>query len=322
MIADCRLLIADCRFPISDLRFAICDLRFAIYDLRRGDVATDGAVVPVRPAAVAGTWYPGSAAALGHAVDGYLSRASGDAPDRFDPLIALIAPHAGLVYSGPVAAHAYGLLPRRIFNVIVLVGPSHFVGFEGVAIYSSGGFQTPFGIAPIDERCAADIMQAAPIVRENHAAHAREHSLEMQLPFVQRLAPATPVVPLVMGFQTAATARALGDSLGTVLAGRRALLVASTDLSHYHDTATAARLDGVVLDHVARFDTGGLERLLDLAPDHACGGGPMVAVMRAAHALGARHARVLDYKDSGDASGDKTSVVGYMAAALGVITEK
>src|ERR1700722_1261601 len=115
---------------ICDLRFPISDLRFTIYD-----VAMDGAVVPVRPAAVAGTWYPGSAAALGHAVDGYLSRASGDAPDRFDPLIALIAPHAGLVYSGPVAAHAYGLLPGRIFNVIVLVGPSHFVGFDGVAIY-------------------------------------------------------------------------------------------------------------------------------------------------------------------------------------------
>jgi hypothetical protein len=225
------------------------------------------------------------------------------------------------MYSGPVAAHAYRLLHRRTFDVIVLVGPSHFVAFDGVAIYRTGGFQTPFGIAPVDEQCAVDIMKAAPIVRVHDAAHAREHSLEMQLPFVQRLAPATPIVPLVMGFQSAATARALGDALGTVLAGRRALLVASTDLSHYHDAATAARLDGVVIGHVARFDADGLQRALDLTPDHACGGGPLVAVMRAAHALGARDAVVLDYHDSGDVSGDKSSVVGYMAAALGVITE-
>jgi AmmeMemoRadiSam system protein B len=277
--------------------------------------------VAIRPAAVAGTWYPGSAAALGQAVDGYLSRAAIAAADRFDPLIALIAPHAGLMYSGPVAAHAYGLLRRHAFDVIVLVGPSHFVAFDGVAIHRAGGFQTPFGIAPVDERCAADIMKAAPFVREHEAAHAREHSLEMQLPFVQRLAPATPIVPLLMGFQSAATARALGDALGTVLAGRRALMVVSTDLSHYHDAATAARLDGVVIDHVARFDADGLQGALDLTPDHACGGGPMVAVMRAAQALGARDAVVLDHGDSGDISGDKSSVVGYMAAALGIITE-
>ena len=100
------------------------------------------------------------------------------------------------------------------------------------------------GVAAIDERCAVEIMNAAPIVREHDAAHAREHSLEMQLPFLQRLAPAVPIVPLVMGYQTAQTARALGDALAATLKGRRALLVASTDLSHYHDAETAKALDG------------------------------------------------------------------------------
>jgi AmmeMemoRadiSam system protein B len=290
---------------------ATIGVKSTIYDVPMG----------TRPAAVAGTWYPGSAAALGQAVDGYLARATSHAADRFDPLVALIAPHAGLLYSGPVAAYAYRLLGGRTFEVIVVVGPSHFVGFDGVAIYRAGGFQTPFGIAPIDEHCAEDMMKAAPIVHEHDVAHAREHSVEMQLPFVQRLAPATPIVPLVMGYQSAATARTLGDALGTVLRGRRALLVASTDLSHYHDAATAARLDQVVIDRVARFDTDGLQHALDLAPDHACGGGPTVAVMRAAHALGARDAVVLNYADSGDVSGDKSSVVGYMAAALGIVTK-
>jgi AmmeMemoRadiSam system protein B len=139
----------------------------------------------------------------------------------------------------------------------------------------------------------------------------------MQLPFLQRVAPRTKIVPLVMGRQTADTARGLGDALGDVLRGRKAVLIASTDLSHYHDAATAARLDAVVVDHVSRFDPGGLQRALDARPEHACGGGPAVAVMRAAHHLGARDAVVLKYADSGDVSGDKSAVVGYLAAALG-----
>jgi len=124
-------------------------------------------------------------------------------------------------------------------------------------------------------------------------------------------------VPLVVGYQRADTARALGDALAGVLRGRRALVIASTDLSHYHDAKTAARLDGVVVDCVSRFDADGLQDALIAEPDHACGGGPTVAVMRAARALGARDAVVLNYADSGDVSGDKSAVVGYMAAALG-----
>lgn len=272
---------------------------------------------PVRPAAVAGTWYPGTANALAAAVEGYLAKASRDPGDTVGDLVALIAPHAGLMYSGPVAAHAYRLLRGRTFDVAVLVGPSHYVGFDGVAVPGASGFATPFGVAPIDQALTGALLEAAPIVREHRAAHAREHSLEMQLPFLQHLAPATPIVPLVMGYQTDATARALADGLTSVLRGRRALLVASTDLSHYHDSATAARLDGVVVRHVERFDADGLQRALDAEPDHACGGGPTVAVMRAAAALGARDAVVLNYADSGDVSGDKSKVVGYMAAALG-----
>jgi AmmeMemoRadiSam system protein B len=163
-------------------------------------------------------------------------------------------------------------------------------------------------------------MAATPIVREHATAHAREHSLEMQLPFLQHVAPDAAIVPLVMGHQTAGTADALGEGLAAALAGRRALLIASTDLSHYQDAATAARLDGVVIDCVARFDAEGLQDALNARPEHACGGGPTVAVMRAARRLGARHAVVLNYADSGDVSGDKSAVVGYMAAAFGNFT--
>jgi MEMO1 family protein len=274
--------------------------------------------VTVRKPAVAGTWYPGTATALAADVEGYLGRT---ARDVTGDLIALIAPHAGLVYSGPVAAHAYRLIRRRDVDLVVLVGPSHFVAFDGVSVCASGGFETPFGVAAIDEACARALMEATPTVREQPAAHVREHSLEMQLPFVQHLAPGARIVPLVMGYQTAETAYALGDALAAVLHARpRTLLVASTDLSHYHDAQTAARLDAVVLDCVSRFDANALQRALDVNQHHACGGGPTVAVMRAARQLGARDAVVLDYADSGDVSGDKSAVVGYMAAALGTFT--
>jgi hypothetical protein len=197
------------------------------------------------------------------------------------------------------------------------VGPSHFVGFDGVAIYPSGGFETPFRVAPIEATCASTLMNTTPVIHEHATAHGREHSLEMQLPFLQRLAADIPIVPMVMGYQTAETACALGDALAAALRGRNALVVASTDLSHYHDSATAAKLDAVVIDCVSRFDADRLQHALDRNPEHACGGGPAVAVMRAARLLGARDAVVLNYADSGDVSGDKSAVVGYLAAALG-----
>ena len=274
-------------------------------------------MTPMRAAAVAGTWYPGSAPALKRAVEGHLSLARPDVAPEFDELVAVIAPHAGLVYSGPVAAWAYELVRRYAFDVLVLVGPSHFVRFDGVSIYPAGGFESPFGPVWIDEPCATAIMQATPTVRELPTAHGREHSLEMQIPFIQCVAPQATIVPLLMGVQSDEAARTLGEALASALPQRRALLVASSDLSHYHDAATAARMDEVVMDCVARFDPDGLQEALDRQPGHACGGAPMVAVMRAARALGARDAAVLKYADSGDVSGDKSCVVGYMAAAIG-----
>jgi AmmeMemoRadiSam system protein B len=271
----------------------------------------------VRRAAVAGSWYPASRDALAAAVDRHLTAAD-TGTQLPDDLVALVSPHAGLMYSGPVAACAYKLLQNRPPELVVLVGPSHYVAFDGVAIFRGAGFDTPLGVAAIDRASTEALLASAATVHEYPAAHAREHSLEMQLPFIRRVAPEARIVALVMGDQTAETARRLGDALGVVMQGRRALLVASTDLSHYHDAATAARLDAVVIDHVARLDPDGLQRALDARPEHACGGGPTVAVMRAARALGANTSVILKYADSGDVSGDKSAVVGYLAAAIGI----
>jgi AmmeMemoRadiSam system protein B len=270
---------------------------------------------PIRPPAVSGTWYPGSAAALASTVDGYLARAEG-AP-RLERLTALIAPHAGLMYSGPVAAHAYRQLEGRHVDVVVLVGPSHYVGFEGVSIYRRGGFDSPLGVAQVDDACASTLMAASPLIREHPDAHVREHSLEMQLPFVRRLLPHAAIVPLVVGWQTSDVARELGRALAEGLRETNAVLVASSDLSHFHDASMAHQLDAQVIEAVEQFDADALQALLDRNNGHACGGAPMVSVMRAARALGARDAVVLNYGDSGDVSGDKSAVVGYLAAAFG-----
>ncbi len=273
---------------------------------------------PVRRAAVAGSWYPGSSEALGAEVDGYLEAASPGLPPG--TVRGLVAPHAGLMYSGPIAAWAYRAVAADSFDVAVLVGPSHRVAFDGVALFPSGAWETPLGDAPIADDVGAAILAASPVVRASEVAHAREHSLEMQLPFLRRVLPAVPIVPLLMGLQMPETIASLAGALAAALAGRRALLVASSDLSHYLDSRAAARMDRQVLDLIAAFDDEGLVRLLRTRPDHACGGGPVAAVMQAARALGATGARVLRYGDSGDVSGDKSAVVGYMAAAFGTFS--
>ncbi len=275
--------------------------------------------MPIRPTAVAGSWYPSSAGALTKEVDGYLASAS-DGPTG--DTVAVIAPHAGIMFSGPVGAYSYKVAARNHYDVVVLVGPSHFVAFDGVALYPDGAFASPLGPAQIDTETAAALARW-PIVRELPSAHAREHSLEMQLPFLKRLMPDVPIVPLLMGHQTRATIEALAAALVEGLRGRRALLVASTDLSHYFDAVTAAQLDAQVRACVADLDADRLLKLFETYPEDArgrhvgCGIGPAIAVMRAASARGATEARVLRYAHSGEISGDYSGVVGYLAAAIG-----
>jgi len=266
--------------------------------------------------AVGGTWYAGNARTLGTEVDGYVNAAVVDVPTR-RPL-ALVAPHAGLMYSGPVAAFAYKVAKAGAYRAAVLVGPSHFVPFRGVSVWPDGAWETPFGPVRVDRDLAGAICSASSEVVDNAEAHGREHSLEMQLPFIAYLLPGVPIVPLVMGHQTRETAMALGEALARAITprGDNVLLVASSDLSHYEDATSAERLDAVVLRHVEALDPEGLMTALEREPRHACGGGPMAAVMEAARRLGATEARVLRYADSGDVSGDKSSVVGYMAAAI------
>jgi hypothetical protein len=274
----------------------------------------------LRRAAVAGSWYPGTAAAIVEEVDGYFGEAGPlSVPGR---LVALVSPHAGLRYSGPVAAHGYTLLrgleaePGRGL-VVVLVGPSHRAAFDGVALHASGEWETPLGRAPIDEELSQALLDADPVVFDDPAVHRDEHSLEMQMPFLQHLVPGLRIVPMLMGTQSRDEVEALAGALAKALAGRRALLVASSDLSHYQPAAVANRVDAEVVAQVGRFDEAALMARLETHHNVACGGGPVVAVMKAARALGADRATVLKYGDSGDVGvRDKSHVVGYLSAAF------
>ncbi|MEN3336884.1 MAG: hypothetical protein V7647_560 [Acidobacteriota bacterium] len=277
----------------------------------------------IRAAAVAGTWYPGSAGALTREVDQYLAAVPDGATGR---VTSVVAPHAGLMFSCPIGAHAYKAAASSEFDVAVLVGPSHFMGFDGAALWPDGGFECPLGVLDVDVP-GVRALAASPLARVMPEAHRREHSLEMQLPFLKRLFPEVPIVPVLIGYQRRATIEGLAAALTDAFAGRRALLVASTDLSHYFDAATAASLDGRVQDHVRTFDPEGLLSLFERYPENdrgryvACGGGAAIAVMMAARMLGASEGRVLKYGHSGQVSGDNAGVVGYLAAAFGTFDE-
>jgi len=270
----------------------------------------------VRKAAVAGTWYPGSASRIRKEVESYLAQVPPVVPPG--RLLGLISPHAGLMYSGPVAAHGYSLLRGKRDLVAVLVGPSHRVPFEGLAVFAHGAFESPLGRVRIDEDFAERLLSAHPFMIDMPQPHRGEHSLEMQLPFLQHLVPGLRIVPILMGHQKEEEVQALAEALVAAATGREdVLLVASSDLSHYHPASTANELDSLVVGDVRDFDALGLMARLVRSPGHACGGGPMVAVMTAARRLGADQALVLRYADSGDVGErDKSRVVGYLSAAL------
>ena len=258
----------------------------------------------VRPAAVAGRFYAGDAAVLASTVDDALAHAapwSGPAPK------ALIAPHAGYVYSGPIAATAYGTLAaaRDTVRHVVLLGPAHHVAVRGVAVSSADAFVTPLGPVPVDAPLR-DVVLALPGVAVDDDAHAPEHSLEVHLPFLQRALTRFSVLPLVVGRADPATVAAVIDA---VWGGPDTLVVVSTDLSHYldqrhatgRDRATAAAIVDGRIDH--------------LTGDDACGAAPVRGLLVAARTHGL-HAVLLDLRTSADTAGDPDRVVGYGAFAF------
>ena len=269
----------------------------------------------VRRSALAGTWYPKSQAVLTKTIQGYLSDAETSRPEG--TLKALIVPHAGYRYSGPVAAHAYRLLQERQFERVILVGPSHKMPFPGISVNLQSGYETPLGIVPVDQKWAKKILNPGAHIRWLKGAHSHEHSLEIQLPFLQTVLRNFKIVPILMGQQDFKTCSNLATALVQVLGdGKDTLLVASSDLSHFHAYDQAKALDLQFIKHVRRFDPQGLSKDLSMGKCEACGGGPVITTLLAAKAMGANQAVILNHANSGDITGDHSRVVGYLAAAL------
>jgi MEMO1 family protein len=261
-------------------------------------------VAHVRPPAVAGTFYPGDPRRLTAAVDGYLSAVAPRSPEQ---LFALVVPHAGYVYSGPIAASAYALLkalpekPERI----ALFGPSHFVGFSGLALPEADSLRTPLGDVAMDPR-AVEVACGLPGVIRSDAVHAREHSLEVQLPFLQRVLPAVPVLPFAVG-------RAKPEQVAAVMEAMRSipktLLLVSTDLSHYLSSDEARQIDAITAAAVTELKPE------EICTEQACGSTALKALLLLGKKAAASAVQ-LDLRNSSDTAGDPDRVVGYGAFAL------
>ena len=273
----------------------------------------------VRRPAVAGQFYPASAGELAKTLAGMFAEVE-KAPIIGRPF-ALIAPHAGYPYSGRTAAKAYKLLEGEEYDTVVVVSPSHTMFFKGCAVYGGGGYQTPLGMIETDHELAARIASINPVVYLSSMGHAEgstrgEHAIEVQLPFLQIALGKFKLVAIVMGDQESNSIHGLAEVLAATLKNTNTLMVASTDLSHFHSEDTARKLDGAIQKAVEKFDVDLLSRTLDSGKGEACGGGPMLAVMQASKRLGASEVKFLEYTTSGATTGDFGEVVGYLSAAI------
>jgi len=275
----------------------------------------------VRKPAVAGAFYPDKAEALIAAIDAYLVSAR---PPSAERPIALVAPHAGYVFSGQIAADAWRQAQPFDYDTIVILAPNHTEAFDGIGLFRGAGFRTPLGVAPIDTALAAALMKADEDVTWRDSVHAKEHAIEVHLPFAQRLYPDARILPVVVGTHDPARLARLGAALARLLADRRALIVASSDLSHYPAVADAERVDRATLDAIATLDPAVVRRTLAAVPQSgvpevvtgACGEAPILVAIAAARALGATRARIVSYANSAASpAGDPKRVVGYGAVA-------
>ncbi|HTY10099.1 MAG TPA: AmmeMemoRadiSam system protein B [Bacteroidota bacterium] len=268
----------------------------------------------VRPPAVAGMFYPDHEGELRQTVESYLAEPSPSAGKG--TLLGLIVPHAGYSYSGHTAAKAFALLKNRAVGTVVLVGPSHREYFDGVSVFSGTSFKTPLGAVAVDAGLRSELLKKYPALQNSLAGHRTEHSLEVQLPFLQLAVEHPRILPIVMGDQQRKYCEGLGVALAEVAKGRDILFVASSDLSHYYASDDARKLDAVAIASIRKMDHETLMSDLESERTEACGGGPIVAVLSAARKLGADSCEILDACNSGDVSGDTGRVVGYVSAAL------
>jgi len=299
------------------LFLSVCSLCSSEMDEGRREIVMEKTEIKkdaIREPAVAGSFYTSNPAALTKQIKEFLSAVPAKKVDG--EIIALISPHAGYIYSGQIAAYAYKLLADRPLNRVLVIAPSHHVYFRGASVYSQGAFRTPLGLIPVDEDLCQKIINSSPVISFYPEAHLQEHSLEVQLPFLQTVLKDFKLVPVVMGEQNLENCRTLSDAIFRVIKGEKILLIASTDLSHFYSYNDAVMLDNRVIERIKNFDIQGLARDISEGKSEACGAGPVITTMLLAQKMGANKSLILKYANSGDVTRDKSRVVGYLAAVL------
>jgi hypothetical protein len=277
----------------------------------------------VRAPAVAGQFYPGNAALLKQAIQAYLADA---VPARAERPFALVVPHAGYVYSAQIAADAFRQAANHRYDLVVILGANHSAaGFNRISVYSGAGYRTPLGVAETDRATAEALVKEDPDCVLDQAAQAKEHSVEVQVPFVQQLFPGVKILPIVVGSDDQAVCTRLGRALAKILKDRQPLIVASSDLSHYPSAGDAPAVDRRTLESIATMNAdtfrttanGEMARGVGELATTACGAAPIMVAMTAASTLGATRGVVISYANSSSvAVGDPDRVVGYGAVAF------
>ena len=269
----------------------------------------------VKEADLAGSWYPSSDQELQTMLQGYLDKAN---PEKVEgQIFAIISPHAGYQFSGPVAAYGFKLARNQNIKTVIIIGFSHRKFFDGISVYAKGIWRTPLGDSSIDEPLAAAIIAANPRIHFESGLFTEENSVEMQIPFIQMVFKDARIVPIAFGIQSYSDAEMLADALAGTLKDRTDyLIVASTDLSHYHPYAEANSIDTRTIDTIKMLKGKSLYDEANVGLCELCGVMPVTATLLAAEKLGFNKVEVLKSANSGDTSGDKSKVVGYVSAVV------
>jgi MEMO1 family protein len=280
--------------------------------------------VKTRPPAQAGTFYPDTEGALRTQIHNCFLHPLGPGSIPSVPgtpdnnLIGIVVPHAGYDYSGPVAANSYyRLASSGLRESVIILGPNHTGYGSGVSTMTDGQWGTPLGDVPLDKSLASSITKSSGLIDVEEEAHRREHSIEVQLPFLQVIYPRRfQFVPICMMLQDLETSMEIGDAIAKASAGTGTMLIASSDWTHYEPYESAKKKDMKVIQAVLEMDEKKFHDTIEEDHVSACGYGPVTAVLRASKILGAKQAKLLSYQTSGDTAGDKRSVVGYAAIAF------
>ena len=268
----------------------------------------------IREPVWAGKFYDGRAPILSSQIDAFLDNAA-KTPAPAGNIQALIVPHAGYIYSGQVAAYAYRLVKGKSFDTVIILGTSHRFGFKGCSIYGDGGYKTPLGITEVDRSLAKEISRNSGY-KFYPQAHSQEHSVEVQIPFIQKVLPEAKIVPIVVGIPSEKTISTLAAALEKSLKGKKALVVASTDMSHFYPHEKAAEIDGNTISLISSFKINDLIDRLEKGENIMCGGSGVAASLIYASKTGESKVQVLRYQDSSQAGGSTTEVVGYLSAVI------